>query len=265
MLRRALSADPGRAGWIRVTGSESWGSRSGPLDEMRAWKRSEGLLFAVERAVGKHDGLPREPWLALNASYKTDRYLSALRAKDWPEADRTYLEALRPFGPALFRATLRAQRWAAAINVLMAEELTEAPILLRYIDVDELVSYAAGTFESRIEADGRRRGYKAFSLSTNHFSVERPVIVAVPVDAGVRRAVELAEYTALPRPLEPPEERMGDGKHIAYANETECRLPDGARMPSGTEMLARRDRLAPGDLNKLLYARDSLGVDVRLI
>lgn len=73
-------------------------------------------------------------------------------------------------------------------------------------------------------------------------AVERPVIVAVPVDASVRRAAKPAEYTALPRTLEPPGERMGDGRHIAYAVKTECRLPDGARDPAGT--LRKRPRAA---------------------
>lgn len=33
-----------------------------------------------------------------------------------------------------------------------------------------------------------RRGYKAFSIYKNHFSLERPIIVEVPIDNYVRRA-----------------------------------------------------------------------------
>ena len=156
----------------------------------------------------------------------------------------------------MFRATLRAGGWARALNVLPGEELYMTRVLLRYADVAELDSYRGGTFESRREGGGRR-GYKAFSMHANHFASKRPVTVRVPIDAGVRGAVALAAYTALPRPLPPSMERIGDGKHVAHAGETECRLPDGARVPPGTQVLVRRGSAPPEALRSLRQVADA--------
>ena len=91
-----------------------------------------------------------------------------------------------------------------------------------------------GTFESRTVPGKGRRGCRLFSLWTNGYALERPVRMAVPVDDVVRGKLGTAVYTAVPCPVSSAEERIDSRKHLAKANETECRLEDGTRVPGGT-------------------------------
>ena len=221
---------------------------SGPLRELRVRACREAFPRMVAYAIMRCGKIIEEPWAVLDATSRV-LYASALRAKNWREADRLYLEALWRRNPPAFRATLRAEGWARALNVMLAEELAKTRVLLRYADLAELASYVNGTFESRWEYGGRR-GYKAFSMYVSHFAAKRPVTVRVPIER-IRGAVVIAAYTALPRPLPPSMERMGDGKHVAYAGETECRVPDGTRVPPGTQILVRRGSTTAKDLQAL--------------
>ena len=127
-------------------------------------------------------------------------------------------------------------RGGLGLSVVLNEESGRISTLWRWMDLEELQSYEDGTFQSRVENDGGRRGYKAFSMGENPYARERPVAVSVPIDWAVRSAIKTASYTALPRPLQPSAERIGDEKHVRYARETECRVPDGVRVPRGTRM-----------------------------
>ena len=151
--------------------------------------------------------------------------------------------ALRRYDPYALSELLDAEAYARAFNVLLVENLALIRLLVRYIDAVEIPSYAGGTFESRIEDDGERRGYKALSIYENPFSATRPVTVVVPIDREVRQVVRPVAYTAMLRPLPRAEERMCDQKHIAHAYETECRVPDGTRVPAGTKMLVEIEKL----------------------
>lgn len=143
----------------------------------------------------------------------------------------------------------------------MREELGKADVLLRWIGAEEIQSYAGGTFESRVEADGGRRGYKAFSIARNVYSQTRPVAVTVPINGDVRRVVEPAVYTSLPRPLDASEERAGDAKHLECAIETECRVPDGTRLPHGTKMAVDLKLCSATDAEQLSSCDSLSGVD----
>ena len=163
-------------------------------------------------------------------------------------------------------ATLNAEGYARALNVLLAENLARARILLRYIDIVELQSYVRGTFESRTEDGGDHRGFKALSTYKNHFSLKRPITVEVPIDENVRRVVRAVAYTALLRPLTRAEERIDDKKHIRHAVETECRVPDGTRVPSGTRMWVNSANLdADTNMAELRSTCSSLDIDVAFI
>ena len=111
--------------------------------------------------------------------------------------------------------------------------------------MDELASYLDGTFESRTEKDGGRQGYKALSLGENIHADQRPASLEVPADDTVRGAIRAAAYTALPRFVKPKDERIGRRKHLSYAHETECRLPDGTRVPRGARIRIKRGMADP--------------------
>ena len=252
--------DPGRAG-----GSEpppDGVDPDGPLRELRSMMDLMPFHEIAERVADKYARLATNI-LPIFTDAQARLYASAIAAKNWSEADALYLEELRRQDPFVFRTTLEAEGWAKAFNALLDEKLGRICALWRYMSVEELASFAGGTFESRVEADGGRRGYKAFSVHASRYFAERPAIVEVPIDAGVRRAVRPAGYTALPRPSSPDQERMGDKKYVVHAGETECRLPDGTRVPSGTRVLVDCAKLSPGvDVNRLRKACDSLSVDV---
>ena len=56
---------------------------------------------------------------------------------------------------------------------------------------------------------------------------------------------------------------MSDKKYITHAGETECRLPDGTRVPEGTRVVVDSSKLrADIDANRLRRACDSLDVEV---
>lgn len=87
----------------------------------------------------------------------------------------------------------------------------------------------------------------------------------VPVDGAIRGALRSVVYTALPRPISQQDERIGYRKHLSYAHETECRLPDGTRVPRGARIKIMRGMLdvAPGSahLDTLERLRGVVDVD----
>lgn len=232
---------------------------SGPLRELRRrLAAGETVLQLAVYVAFTHELLPVEPWEILDAGAETERYTSAANAKNWPEADRIYMEALLNKDPLAFQQTLETEGWARALNVILDENFDQIDVLWRWISPEEVQSYSGGTFESRVEEDGGRRGFKALSIGPNAYSMERSVYVIVQIDENIRRVAVRPDYTALPRPLESHEERLGDGKHIKYAGETEWRLPDGTRVPRGTRMFVKLGTLDPTDRARLISACDLL-------
>ena len=237
-----------------------------PLRELRDRLGREGFPPVANHVAKIGDELAEKQRAALAASSMTDLHESAIKSKEWGRADRMCVEALRRHDQDALRATLHAEGCAKAFNVLLVENLARAPVLVRYIDTAEIQSYAGGTFESRAEDGGGRRGYKAFSMHVNPFSFERPVVVEVPIDRDVRRAVRPVAYTALPRQSVESEERIDDPKNISHADETECRLPDGTRVPYGTKMWVRIAKLDEStNVDELRSACRSLDMEVAFI
>ena len=236
-----------------------------PLHELRGRLDHEIFPRLAEHVAETCSGLAAKQRVALIAASMTALYQLAIKSKDWRRADWLCIEALRYHDLDALREILYAEGRARAFNILLAEHLARASVLMRYIDAAEVLSYVGGTFESRIEY-GIRRGYKAFSIYKNHFSLERPIIVEVPIDNYVRRAVRPVAYTALLRPLLESEERIDDQKYITYAHETECRIPDGTRVPSGTKMWVRTAKLdANTNVEELRSVCRSLDMDVAFI
>lgn len=230
----------------------------GPLRELRGRRGAGRTVPQIARDVAAEHGLvtvePRE----ILAPQEYSRYRSAADAGDWRGADLMYAERLAIRRPAAFGAVRHAEIHARALNVILNESLARIRVLRRWIDPAELESYKHGTFESRIEADGGRRGCKLFSMGRNEYSKMRAVEVAVPVDARIRRAARTADYTALPRIADPSKERMDDKKHIRHAGETECRVPDGTSIPRGTQIRVDLGKIPRADMGRLRSIRDSL-------
>ena len=64
----------------------------------------------------------------------------------------------------------------------------------------------------------------------------RPLGLAVPVDDAIRGALQPAVYTAVPWTVSSEDEKIGSRKHLANSHETECRVPDGIRVPKGARI-----------------------------
>ena len=72
----------------------------------------------------------------------------------------------------------------------------------------------------------------------------------MPADGAIRRALQATTYTALPRLVPPKDERVWTRKYVANAHETECRLPDGIRVPPGTRITIKRSMADPPRYSK---------------
>lgn len=172
-------------------------------------------------------------------------YDELVRSGDWPGADKSYLDWIKTLRPGLYLETLNLEGLAREFNAALAREMSRVRRIVRWMDLVELYSYLNGTLESRVEAGGKRRWYKAFSLGRNIHAKTRPACLSVPVDGEISGALRAVTYTALPRLIPPEDERIGNQKDLAYAHETECRLPDGIRVPDGTRILINRRMIDP--------------------
>lgn len=124
----------------------------------------------------------------------------------------------------------------------------------RWIDPPELGSYTGGTFESRIEEDGARRGFKALTTNPELWFEGRKIKINVPIDDIIRNSIRCVHYTALPRRILESDERIDDPKEARYAVESEIRVPDGTPIPPGTEFVlmsgTRVDRAVTKELRR---------------
>ena len=112
-----------------------------------------------------------------------------------------------------------------------------------------------GTFESRIEDDLTRRGFKALSMNPRLKFLSRKVKMEVPLGYDVRRRVNCVRYTSLPRQIEAKDERIEDAKNSSNATEAEVRVPDGTPIPAGTTFTVQEgasvDRRVVGRLKEM--------------
>ena len=204
-----------------------------------------GDFLEMARAVARlARQLNVDPYAALgDGSPESRTYEKMVAVGDWPGADKTYLDLIKVRDPELYLLTLNMEGLACEFNAALAKKLSESSHIYRWMHKVELPSYLCGTFESKVESDGRYREHKAFSLGINIHSKKRPVSLTVPLDGAIRCVIRAAVYTALPRFISSTDERIGDRKHLSYAHETECRLPTGTRVPRGTRLTINHNML----------------------
>lgn len=230
----------------------------GPLLELRGMLEAGRPPAQMAQDVVRRYGRPTANPRRVLTAQEYLRYKSAVKSKNWPEADLTYARGLAIKRPVEFDAMRSAEGYARALNVILTENLPLIPTLRRRIGLAELEGYKHRAFESRIEADGGRRGVKSFSMYENDYFKNRPVKVIVTIDERIRRAVRPVGYTALPRLTDPSKERMGDGKHLRYAGETECVVPDGTPIPPDTQIQIERGKIPRADIARAYSMRDQL-------
>ena len=204
------------------------------------------FLDTASRIADKAIRFRTDPYEALgDGSLEFRMYARMKNAGDWAGADKTYLDWLKARDPVLYIETLEMEGLAREFNQNHRWRVSGSPSFIRWMDMEELASYLDGTFESRTEKDGGRRGYKALSLGENIHRFKRPASLEVPTDDTMRGAIRAAAYTALPRFVPPEDERIDNQKHLFYAHETECRLPDGTRVPRGARIRIKRSMVDP--------------------
>ena len=125
-------------------------------------------------------------------------YRSAAARKDWTAVDRAVLDPLAR-NHVKYGKFLAAEEWMHAFAKRLRAEAEGANEALRWMDPPELQSYLEGTFESKVECGGTRRGFRALSLNPALNFLLRPVALVVQLDPGIRRSLRHVRYTALPR------------------------------------------------------------------
>ena len=96
----------------------------------------------------------------------SDAYRAAAARKDWMEVDQLALDALAR-NRAVYAKVLDAEAWMYAFSGRLCTEAETAHAAFRWIDTTELQSYLGGTFESRVEDNLARRGFKALSINSS--------------------------------------------------------------------------------------------------
>lgn len=166
----------------------------------------------------------------------------AADAGDWNRANKICLDRLEIIDPGAHRETLYMESLACGFSSALACKASGTETIYRWMGLEDLYIYLAGTFESKMRVGGSRK-YKPFSLGRNRYATQRPASAVVPVDDAVRGALLPAVYTAVPWPVLPEDEKIDSQKHLVHADETECMLPDGVRVPAGTRILVKRRAL----------------------
>lgn len=180
------------------------------LDRTRGWARAS--VYTKPPDAG---------YFGSTAIY--DVYREAVARKDWPAVDQLVLDALVR-RPSAYAKLLDAEEWMRAFSGRLCAEAKTARAAYRWMDPQELGSYLAGTFDSRVEDDLTRRGFKALSINPALNFLSRKIMMAVPLDNYMRGRVECVRYTSLPREVEARDERIADAKTDLYANEAEIRV-----------------------------------------
>ncbi len=196
-----------------------------------------GVLSAVEGAragVWGRKGHARR-WL-FESGEAYGRYKAAHARKDWRECDRLLLDGLARDG-AKYCKILDAEETARAFSAWLCGTALASDHVYRWIDPLEIGSCMTGVFESRIEADGARRGFKALTVNPGLRFGGRKIQMRVPMSDAMRRNVRCVQYTALPRDMEEKDERVDDPKEAEHASEAEVRVPDGTPIPPETDFV----------------------------
>ena len=212
-----------------------------------------GFLDAANRIAGMAKELITDPYEILGpGSPEAQAYADAIRAREWDRANTICLDRFRIVNPGEYRKTLYMECVARWFTSALACEVSRAETLHRWMDFVELPSYRKGTFESRKKEGKEPSGCKLFSLGPNGYARDRPVHLTVLVDDAVRGALRPAAYTAVPWSVPAADERIDSRKHLSFAGETECRLPDGARVPGGARIVVKR-RVLDADPDSARY------------
>ena len=143
--------------------------------------------------------------------------------------------------PSNYNTVLDVEEWMRAFSGRLCSEAGTARSAYRWLDPPELESYANGTFESRVEGDHTRRGFKALSMNPGLNFEMRSVVLKVPLGHVIRKSIRCVPYTIMPRDIDAPDERISDAKNMAFAAEAEVRVPDGTAVPSGTVFTIKPD------------------------
>ena len=214
-----------------------------------------GFVHAASTIADMADMLETSPYAILGeVRPESKAYARAAGAGDWGLADKICLDWLKMHDLLAYRYTLYMESLAREFTEALAHNASMTGTIYRWMDLAELPSYLDGTLKSRVEAGGGSRGYKAFSLWFNLYAGERPASITVPVDGEIRGALRPAAYTAVPWPVQSADERIDSRKHIVHAGETECRLPDGTRVPDGAFISVQRRALDASPDSRQYYS-----------
>lgn len=185
------------------------------------------------------------------------RYEAAQAQKDWDDSDLLFLNGLEQ-NPAKCQGVLDAESTMRAFSAWLCGTALASDHAYRWIDPPELRSCVGGTFESRIEADGTRRGFKALAANPELWLNRRKVHMQVPLDGSLRRRIRRVQCTVLPRHIKGRNERIGDPKSAKYAAEAEMRVPDGTPIPPKTVFAVLRGARIDRGAVKALGARHKI-------
>lgn len=182
------------------------------------------------------------------------RYKTAQVRKDWRKSDRLLLDQIARDG-LKYRRLLDAEETAHAFSAWLCRTALASDRVYRWIDPPELRSCMEGAFESRVEADSTRRGFKALTINPGLRFERRKIQMRVPIDDVVRRSMRCVLYTVMPRDMEAKDERMCDPKEAKHAAESEVRVPDGTPIPPGTDFVVLQNANISGEVAKALGAK----------
>ena len=192
----------------------------------------------VGQTVQKYGGVVDEKYFGSGEVF--GRYEAAQMRKDWAESDRLFLDALVK-DRARYRRIIDSEETMYAFSAWLCGTALGSDRAYRWIDPPELESYTSGTFESRIEEDRTRRGFKALTANPELWFEGRKIKIHVPIGDIIHTSIRCVQYTTLPRRMRESDERIGDPKEAVHAAESEIRVPDGTPIPPGTEFVVMED------------------------
>ena len=171
-----------------------------------------------------------------------DAYHAAAARKDWKSVDQLVLDTLAR-NRAVYAKVLGAEAWMYAFGGRLCAEAETAHAAFRRIDPPELQSYLGGVFESKMEDNRTRRGFKALTINPGLKFLWRKVMMTIPLNLDMRKCVKCVRCTTLPRQVKVEDERIADEMTAANVNEAEIRVPDGTAVPAGTIFTIQHDAL----------------------
>lgn len=180
--------------------------------------------------------------------------MEAQAKKNWDKADRLLLDEIN-LDRAEYDRLLDEEASARAFGAWLCRTALALDYVYRWIDPPEVGSCVGGTFESRIETNGKRRGFRALTANSKLRFDKRKIRMRVPMDSIIRRSIWCVRYTALPRRIDEKDERIGDPKSAEHAAEAEIRVPDGTPIPRKTDFAVMHGARIDKGIAKALGAR----------